>query len=220
MNARRLRHQRDGFAVAALLLISVGCHRSAAPGPDPTPSETAAGSAPTGTAPVTSHNEPLPRSVAGVTLGMRAADAEAALGKLVCHANRAGFQVCNGSRQPNEQLRNLQVYLVHDGVVSVSYETAAPGNVWDTLNPLIERYGRPTLSGLRERDTNGRVHEIYGWKDESSLYSVRFMWRDAEGAPPELVGTAIALWDRKGYQQWEAEAKPHSGEPDEARRPI
>ena len=154
---------------------------------------------------------------------MSAADAEATLGKLVCHANRAGFQVCNVGHQADEQMRNLQVYFVHDGVVSVSYETAAPGNVWDTLNPLIERYGRPTLSGLRERDTNGRVHEIYGWKDESSLYSVRFMWRDAESGAPELVGTAIALWDRKGYQQWEAEAKQHSQatpDADKAHGPI
>lgn len=213
---------RRGFVGAVLLLLCCGCSGSDPPAQDTTPAERAA-LAPTGAVPTITQNQPLPRSVAGITLGMSAADVEAALGKLVCHANRAGFQVCNGTNQPSEQVRNLQVYIVHDGIVSVSYETAVPGNVWDMLNPLIERYGRPSLSGLRERDTNGRVHEIYGWKDDVSLYSVRFMWRDAEGAAPELIGTVIALWDRKGYQQWEAETKQHSQatpNPGEARGPI
>jgi hypothetical protein len=79
--------------------------------------------------------------------------------------------------------------------------------MWDALNALIDRFGRPSLSGLRERDKSGRLHEIYGWKDDNSLYSVRFMWREAANAEPELLGTVIALWDRKGYQQWEAEAQ-------------
>jgi hypothetical protein len=157
--------------------------------------------------------------VAGITLGIAAVEAEGELGKLVCHANRAGYKVCNGTKQPSPEFRNLQLYLVHDRVVSVSYESPAPAGMWDALNALIDRYGRPSLSGVRERDTSGRLHEIYGWKDGNSLYSVRFMWRDAENAAPELVGTAVALWDRKGYQQWEAEAKPQNQSTPEAEPP-
>jgi hypothetical protein len=52
------------------------------------------------------------------------------------------------------------------------------------------------------------LHEIYGWKDDLSLYSVRFLWRDTDVASPELVGTVFALWDRKGYRQWEDEMPP------------
>ncbi len=171
----------------------------------------------------TVHGAALPRAVAGITLGMSATDAESTVGKLACHENRAGFEVCNGSTPAAGDVHNLQLYVVHGRVVSVSYESAAPANVWDTLNALIDRYGRPSLSGLRERDTNGRVHEIYGWKDEESLYSVRFMWREAENADPELVGTATALWDRKGYQEWEAEMKQRhqpTPETEQAHGPI
>ena len=138
---------------------------------------------------------------------MTATEAEGKLGKLICHANRAGYQVCSGTRQPSEEFHNLQLYLVHDRVVSVSYESPPPASMWDALNALIDRYGRPSLSGLRQRDKTGRVHEIYGWKDDDSLYSIRFMWRETPNAEPELLGTVVALWDRKGYQQWEAETK-------------
>ncbi len=193
-----------GLAWAALVVLCCSC-QSNEPGQNAS-APAATESSATVPAPST-HGAALPRAVAGVTLGMSATDAESAVGKLACHENRAGFQVCTGSTPASGDVHNLQLYVVHGHVVSVSYESAAPANVWDTLNALIDRYGRPSLSGLRERDTNGRVHEIYGWKDDDSLYSVRFMWREAESADPELVATATALWDRKGYQEWEAEMK-------------
>jgi hypothetical protein len=200
--------RRARGAVCALLLLGCcACHGSESPSDQPTPAGRNAGSSAAAAVPTARQYEALPRSVAGITLGMSATEAEDKLGKLICHANRAGYQVCAGTNQPTGEFRNLQLYLVHDRVVSVSYESPAPTSMWDALNALIDRYGRPSLSGLRERDTSGRLHEIYGWKDDNSLYSVRFMWREAESAEPELVGTAIALWDRKGYQQWEAEAK-------------
>ena len=171
------------------------------------PADRAAGSPAAAAAPTTTQREALPRSVAGITLGMSATEAEGKLGKLICHANRAGYQVCSGTKQPSEEFHNLQLYLVHGQVVSVSYDSPAPASMWDTLNALIDRYGRPSLSGLRERDQSGRVHEIYGWKDDNSFYSVRFMWRTAENTEPELIGAVIALWDRNSYQQWEKEAK-------------
>ena len=194
-------------AVCALLLLGCcGCHSSESPSQQPVAADHVAESSAAAT-PTSTPHEALPRSVAGITLGMSATEAEGKLGKLICHANRAGYQVCNGTKQPSEEFHNLQLYLVHDRVVSVSYESPAPASMWDALNALIDRYGRPSLSGLRERDKTGRLHEIYGWKDDNSLYSVRFMWREAANAEPELLGTVIALWDRKGYQQWEAEAK-------------
>jgi hypothetical protein len=210
--------------VCALFLFGCcSCHSSEPPSQEPAaPAEQATQSSAAAT-PTAILHEALPRAVADITLGMSATEAEAKLGKLICHANRAGFQVCSGTKQPSEEFHNLQLYLVHGRVVSVSYERPAPASMWDTLNALIDRYGRPSLSGLRERDKTGRVHEIYGWKDDNSLYSIRFMWRETPNAEPELLGTVIALWDRKGYQQWEAEAKqrnPPTPEEEEAGHPI
>ena len=194
-------------AVCALLLMGCwGCHSGESPSEQPAPGDRAAVSAAAVT-PTATHHEALPRSVGDITLGMSATDAEGKLGKMVCHTHRAGFQVCSGTNPPSKDLRNLQLYIVHNYVVSVSYESPAPASMWETMNGLIERYGHPSLSGLRERDKSGRLHEIYGWKDDNSLYSIRFMWREAANPKPELLGAVIALWDRKGYQQWEAEAK-------------
>jgi hypothetical protein len=193
-------------ACGLLLLLCCGCHSKETPSEQPAPADQAAVSAAAVT-PTAAQREALPRSVGDITLGMSASDAEAKLGKLVCHTHRAGFQVCSGTNQPSKDIRNLQLYMVHDYVVSVSYESASAANMWETLNGLIERYGHPSLSGRRERDKTGRLHEIYGWKDDNSLYSIRFMWREAANTKPELLGAVIALWDRKGYQQWEAEAK-------------
>jgi hypothetical protein len=131
--------------------------------------------------------------------------AEATLGQLTCHPNKEGYEVCRGAQEQIGDIRHLEVYLYRDCVISASYEGLAPPNVWDALNNLIARYGKPTLSGARERDSSGRLHEIYGWKDDRSLYSVRFMWRNTEAGNPELAGTVTALWDRKGYNQWEGE---------------
>jgi hypothetical protein len=195
-----------GLLCAVLLVGCCACRSSESPAQQSAATGQTAESS-TSATPTSTQHEALPRTVAGITLGMSAAEAEGRLGKLICHANRAGFQVCNGTKQPSEEFHNLQLYLVHDRVVSVSYESPAPASMWDTLNGLIDRYGRPSLSSLRERDKTGRVHEIYGWKDDNSFYSVRFMWRQGANAEPELVGTVIALWDRQSYQQWEAESK-------------
>jgi hypothetical protein len=193
---------------SALLLVGVGCHSGGPEAQRPPSAEQAASASPQPAAPEAAvHHEALPRSVAGVTLGMTVAAAESALGHLTCHDNKAGYRVCTGEKEQIDDVRHLELYVSHDRVISVSYEGPAPANAWDALDDLIGRYGSPSLSGVRERDTSGRLHEIYGWKDDQSLYSVRFMWRDTERESPELVGTVIALWDRKGYQQWEAESR-------------
>jgi hypothetical protein len=157
--------------------------------------------------------ESLPRAVAGITLEMSTADAEAKLGALTCHANQGGFQVCSGAREVSDDVRRLELYVYHDRVISVSYEGLAPGNATEALNGLIERYGSPSLSGMRERDQSGRLHEIYGWKDDKSLYSIRFMWRNGDAGGSDLIAMITALWDRKGYEQWEAEMKPRGAPP-------
>jgi hypothetical protein len=141
---------------------------------------------------------------------MSLAEAEAKLGQLSCHDAASGCRVCKGAQEQINEVTHLELYIHRDRVISLSYEDVAPLGARVLLDGLIERYGRPSLSGVRERDKSGRVHEVYGWKDEQSLYSVRLIWQDNEGGAPDLVGTAIAMWDRKGYQQWEAET--HHGE--------
>jgi len=207
--------RRTAIAIAILAVASGGCDRGEQPA-QPAPSEQPPAEAAVSPAAPVKH-EPLPRTVAGVTLGMSRAVAETQLGHLTCHPSRAGCEVCDpDKKEEGGDIRHLQVYLNHDQVISVSYEGPAPANAFDALNQLIDRFGSPALSGVRERDQSGRLHEIYGWKDEQSLYSVRFMWRDAEADAKaegrELLGTATALWDRKGYQLWESETLPH-GEP-------
>ena len=187
--------------LATALLLCAACHRSEPPA-SPAPADEPA-AAPTPTA---GPREALPRAVGGVTLGMSTADAGAQLGKLTCHENAQGFRVCTGTKDQGADITHLEVYLNHDHVISLAYETT-PTNAWDFLDRLIARYGSPSLSGRHERDKTGRLHEIYGWKDDDSLYSVRLIWRETETGGRDLVGTAIALWDRKGYQEWEAEAK-------------
>jgi len=189
-----------------MLLVWLGCHSAEPPAQEAAPATVTAAPAPVVSAAVR-HPETLPRSVAGVSLGMNVPAVESAVGHLTCHDNKAGYRVCTGDQEQVGDVRHLELYISHDQVISVSYEGPAPPNAWDALNKLIERYGSPSLSGVRERDKTGRLHEIYGWKDDQSLYSVRFMWRDTESESPELVGTVIALWDRKAYQQWEAEAQ-------------
>jgi hypothetical protein len=215
-------NRAGALACGLLLLLYCGCHSRESPSQQPTPGAQSAVSAAAAT-PTAPHHEALPRSVGDITLGMSARDAEGKLGKLVCHTHRAGYQVCSGTNPPSKDLRNLQLYIVHDYVVSVSYESPAAASMLETVNGLIERYGHPSLSGLRQRDESGRLHEIYGWKDDNSLYSIRFTWRETENGGAELVSTVIALWDRKGYQQWEDEAKQRNQptpEGEEASGPI
>jgi hypothetical protein len=203
--------------IAAAVLLACGCDRGEQ---REQPQERAAAPPPAVT-PVT--HEALPRNVAGITLGMSRAGAEEKLGHLTCHAGKSGCEVCDPDKEQGGGISHLELYLHHDQVISVSYEEPPPANAWDALNQLIDRYGSPTLSGVRERDKSGRLHEIYGWKDDQSLYSIRFMWRDAEAEGRELLGAVIALWDRKGYQLWESETQKRE-EPapqgDEAQEPI
>ncbi len=195
--------------VAALLCC--GCDRADRPDTQTASEPAAPPPAITPAAPVA--HEALPRSVGSITLGMARAAAESTLGHLSCHTAKSGCDVCKPDAEQGGEVRHLELYIHHDHVISVSYEGPAPANAWDALNQLIDRYGSPSLSGMRERDQSGRLHEIYGWKDTQSLYSVRFMWREAEAEGRELVGTVTALWDRKGYQQWEAEAQPRGQPP-------
>jgi len=158
--------------------------------------------------------EPLPRDIAGVSLGITFAEAGAKLGKLDCHDNPQGFRVCTPAAAPAGTPSKLEIYVVHDRVVSLAYERDIGPNVWDFLNGLLTRYGSPSLSGANERDKQGRTHEIYGWKDEKSIYSVRFIWLGDEGSR-QLSTTAIALWDREVFQQWEDEQKHEQAKPPE-----
>jgi hypothetical protein len=207
--ATALRLEACSLSLVALCLC-LGCH-------DAEPEEHAAAPAtPQAISPVS--HESLPRAIAGVSLGMSLTEAEARLGHLDCHNNQAGYRVCKGEKAAAD-VQNLELYVAHERVISVSYETAASSNAWDELNHLIDRFGRPSLSGVRERDTTGRLHEIYGWKDDDSLYSVRFMWRDTDADQPQLVGIVTALWDRKGYQQWEAETHQPGAPPTAGHEP-
>ncbi len=200
---------RTVAAVLAVLLACCACDRGEE-GSEQSVAEHPP--APQPAAPTPIPRQALPRSVAGITLGMSRAAAEAEVGHLTCHPGKASCEVCDPDTEQAGEIHHLQLYLHHDQVISVSYEEPPPANALDALDQLIERYGSPSLSGIRERDQTGRLHEIYGWKDEQSLYSVRFMWRDAPPEGRELLGTATALWDRKGYQLWESETQPH-GEP-------
>jgi len=212
----RVTRARAVAAAATVMLLCSSCDRGE-PGSEHRAAEHP--SAPQAAGPTTIPHQTLPRSVAGITLGMSRAAAEAKLGHLTCHPGKASCEVCDPDTAQGGEMHHLQLYLHHDQVISVSYEEAPPANASDVLTQLIERYGSPSLSGIRERDQTGRLHEIYGWKDDQSLYSVRFMWRDVPAEGRELLGTATALWDRKGYQLWESETQPPRGEPPQSGEP-
>jgi hypothetical protein len=212
-------------AAALLPLIPWACHSAESPVPEEQrPAEPAAAASPVPPTPAAAaRHEALPRSVVGVVLGMRFSEAQKQIGELKCHTNEGGFQVCDAVAEQIGEAHHLEIYVYHDRVISVAYEGPAPSSALDAVDKLIDRYGKPSLSGIRQRDTTGRLHEIYGWKDDESLYSIRFMWKDTEAQKPELLGTAVALWDRKGYQQWEAESKqqgPPKPTPDESGQPT
>jgi hypothetical protein len=149
--------------------------------------------------------EPLPRAAAGVGLGMRRAEVQAQLGNLTCHDNPAGFQVCNGSPAGGAAARNLEVYFHRGRVLSLAYDEAVPSDAWTLLDALVRRHGTPTLSGLTERDQQGRLHEIYGWRDAQTLCSLRFVWEEQGPNPRRLTATTVTVWDRKAYEAWERE---------------
>ena len=130
-----VRRVRRAVAAAALALACASCDRpaqqTASEQPTAVPPQAAAATAVT--------RDALPRSVAGITLGMTRAAAEGKLGHLTCHAGKAGCEVCDPDKEQGSDIHHLQLYLHHDQVISVSYEGAAPANVWDTLNQLIDR---------------------------------------------------------------------------------
>ncbi|HUI24878.1 MAG TPA: hypothetical protein VL403_02245 [Candidatus Kryptonia bacterium] len=200
--------------VAAAL---AGCEQSPPSQPSP-PAPHVAAAQPSRQAPIAAPSpavalEPLPRDVGGVSLGITFAEAGGKLGKLECHDNPQGFRVCTPTAAPAGSPSKLEVYLVHDRVVSLAYERDIGPNVWDFLNGMIARYGSPSLNGANEHDKQGRTHEIYGWKDDKSIYSVRFIWQGEEGAR-QLSTTAIALWDREVFQQWEEERRREQRQPE------
>jgi hypothetical protein len=191
-------------ALAVLAVALAACGQSQSPPPRSTP--TVARAAPTSPPASPEARALLPRDVAGVELGTSIAAAQSKLGALDCHDNPQGFRVCVPKTPPADAPNKLEVYLVHDTVVSLSYHSDIGTNVWDFLNGLMKRYGHPSVNGIHEKDKQGRVHEIYGWKDDRTLFSVRFIW-SGEGADRKLTSTAITSWDRKSYNEWEAERK-------------
>jgi hypothetical protein len=167
--------------------------------------------------------EPLPRQAAEVALGMPHAEVERILGPLECNPRPAGYMVCAGAKSTNDQMRDLEIFLYHDEVLSLSYTAPVPDDAWTYLESFVTTYGEPSLKGLAQRDSKGRLHEIYGWKDDATIYSVRFIWVEETPNPRQLSGVAITLWDRAAYFEWEkdparlqtppAEPTPTSGEP-------
>jgi len=148
--------------------------------------------------------EALPRSVSDVALGMSHAEIQQSLGKLTCEDKPAGHELCTGTHNTGTTARNLEVFFYQKRVFSLSYEAATPDNIWSYLDSRMAAYGEPVLKGLTERDRQGRLHEIYGWKDEATIYSVRFIWEDEEEDQRSLSTVAIAIWDREAYLEWES----------------
>lgn len=144
---------------------------------------------------------PLPRQIADIQLGATRDQIEARLGPLDCHDGEGGLQVCSATNP--SAVRELQLYLFEDRGVSITYEIEPPANAWTFLDQQIAKYGRPSLSSQRSRDKIGRDHEVFGWKDADSLYSVRFIWGPDVQSDRKLLNTVIALWDRPAYQAWE-----------------
>ena len=148
-------------------------------------------------------HEPLPRTVADVSLGMPRAEVERLLGELNCNQKPAGYMVCTGHKDTGQDVSSLEVFFYHDLVLSLSYAAPAPGDAWSYLDSFVTTYGEPSLKDMAQHDSNGRLHEIYGWKDDATIYSLRFIWVEEAPNPRQLSGVAITLWDRAAYFEWE-----------------
>jgi hypothetical protein len=186
----------------SLALQAAACH-DAEPPPAPTPTAAAVAAAAPTAAP-TAVREALPRAVGAVTLRMARAQVEQHVGALACRNHPDGFEVCT-VKDSARAAPELEVFFHHREVISLAYTTPAAEEVWTQLEALTKRYGTPSLKGLTERDRSGRLHEIYGWRDPQSLYSVRFIWQDDPAQPRRLLATGVTLWDREAYAAWEAE---------------
>jgi len=214
----RLRTPKVRATLAALLcLAALSCGKREEPKPQPTPlpSATLGSPRPTrtlgifgGESTVTPVNTPskkeaLPREIGGVSLGMDRLAVIEKIGALTCHDNPQGIEVCTGERQPATSVKGFEIYMYREKVLSLAYEEAANGDAWTYLDGLLRRFGEPTLKGLADRDRQDRLHEVYGWRDDDTLYSARFIWEEIAPNPRKLVGTAVAIWDRKAYEAWE-----------------
>jgi len=190
------------FALWAIL-ASDGCSRDEPPTPavvsTPMPPASTAAPSPSPQLAI----EGLPRSVGSVSLRMARGEVEGHLGTLTCHDNTEGFRVCH-PEDPKRAESGLEIFLYHDQVVSLAYEVPPPNEVGSYLETFTARYGKPALNGLTEHDRSGRLHEVYGWRDTQSLYSVRFIWQ--ESPTRHLSGAAITLWDREAYAAWEKDS--------------
>jgi len=188
-----------GLIVLALPLLA-SCGQGAKPSAVPTP--TTAPAPAEGPAPTARETAPLPRALDDIALGMPRAAVEKQLGTLTCHRNEDGLDVCTAGGGVNGG-QKLEVFFHRGTVVSLAHEVPTTGDVWSQLEPLLTRYGNPSLNGLREHDRDGRLHEVYGWKDRETLYSIRFVWKEDADQGRQLVATTVTLWDRKGYADWE-----------------
>jgi hypothetical protein len=147
--------------------------------------------------------EALPRKVADVALGMRHAEVEHVLGQLECSQRPAGYEVCASNKDTGQAVSSLEVFFYHGLVLSLSYAAPAPRDTWSYLESFLAAYGEPSIKGLGQQDSQGRLHEIYGWKDDATIYSVRFIWVEEAPNPRQLTSVAITLWDRAAYFDWE-----------------
>jgi hypothetical protein len=148
-------------------------------------------------------HEPLPRKVADVALGMPHSEVEHILGQLDCSQRAVGYEVCTGQKDTGQDVSSLEVFFYHGLVFSLSYAAPNPPDAWSYLNSVVTTYGEPSLKGLAQQDSKGRLHEIYGWKDDATIYSVRFIWVEEAPNPRQLSSVAITLWDRAAYFDWE-----------------
>lgn len=199
---------RAGARCRALLglLLLAACHGSEPTAVPPTRLPAAATVVPSAAAsPAVTPNTPseaLPRGLSNVTLGMSRQAVEEQLGALTCHRNPGGFDVCTGSRPAVPDVAGLEVYLYRDRVLSLTGQAPASAAPLDQIDGFMRRFGKPSLNGLTETDRLGRLHEIYGWKDEHSIYSVRFVWEETPREPRRLAATMVTVWDRPAYDEW------------------
>ena len=203
-------HWRTTGLVVLLFVALADCTREEAPVVPATPTQVPLAAVPAlATAPP---REGLPRVVGAVKLGMGRPDVEGQLGGLDCHPTPDGLDVC----RPKDAARGeggLEVYFYHDAVISLAYEIPLPRDVFGHLEALSQRYGNPSLKGLTERDRTGRLHEVYGWRDTDSLYSIRFVYEESETQPRRLAGATVTLWDRAAYAAWEKDTERRNAAP-------
>ncbi len=184
-------------AIGSILFIAA-CNRS----------EPASSSAPAAGATATSR---LPRVAGDIRLGESRAEIEKTSGALSCRDGAGGLEICATDRA-RVSGHSVEIYLFRHRVVSLAYEIDPPADTWGYLDQVIAAYGKPSLSGERERDSRGRDHETFGWKDPETLYSLRYVWGFGDDGNRGLLTAFTTLWDRAAYQEWEDGVRPRSGD--------